>query len=217
MSGLYKIVLNAECKGQNIQNYFAYRVGVGIDPQLVPFAGASVLAEEFRQEVLPALKDVMHESVMIQSLDVYVYNSAFSLIFSAPYREDVNEPGELAGSLISPAQYVTFKANLEPMLITEAVIAPKRGWSSIGPMVEEWFTDGKINDTLWNMVDQPFVTLCDRLASNLESIDPPAIFYPVRLKQNQVLGVNTVVGYADIQSWAPDRRLKIRKSRQYDR
>jgi hypothetical protein len=175
------------------------------------------LAEEFRQEVLPALKDVMHESVMIQSLDVYVYNSAFSLIFSAPYREDVNEPGELAGSLISPAQYVTFKANLEPMLITEAVIAPKRGWSSIGPMVEEWFTDGKINDTLWNMVDQPFVTLCDRLASNLESIDPPAIFYPVRLKQNQVLGVNTVVGYADIQSWAPDRRLKIRKSRQYDR
>lgn len=217
MSGLYKIVVNAECKGQNIQNYFAYRVGVGVDPQILPLGGAQVLAEEFRQEVLPALKACMHETTMIQTLDVYVYNSAFSLIYSAPHREDVNEPGTLAGSLISPAQYVTFKANLEPMLITEALIAPRRGWSSIGPMVEEWFIDGKIHDTLWNTVDNVFDTLADKLASNLEAIDPPAIFYPVRLKQNQVLGVNTIVGYADIQSWAPDRRLKIRKSRQYDR
>lgn len=217
MSGLYKIVVNAECKGQNIQNYFAYRVGVGVDPQILPHGGGQVLAEEFRQEVLPELKDMMHQSTLIQSLDVYVYNSAFSLIYSAPYRMDINEPGSLAGSLVSPASYVTFKANLEPMLITEAVIAPKRGWSSIGPLVEEWFEDGKLHDTLWNMVENPMKKLSEALAQNLEAIDPPAIFYPVRLKQNQIAGINTIVGYADIQSWAADRRLKIRKSRQYDR
>jgi hypothetical protein len=125
--------------------------------------------------------------------------------------------GFYAGQSLGPASNITFKANFEPMVITEGLLAPKRGWVSVGPLSEDIFTDGLVIDSFWTSPTEPLNQLAAALATNLEVAVPPAIFFPIRLKQNKVLGINTVVGYADIESWAPDRRLKSRKSRQYAR
>lgn len=214
---LYKIVVNGEAHGQDIQNYFAYRLGAGIDASILPNYGASSIAEEWVQEVMPDFLNAVSNKYTLQSLDVYTYGNAFGLVYSAPYRLDVNEAGHITGESLGPASCITYKANLEPMLLTEEWIAPKRGWVSVGPVSEGWFEDGKVIDAFWTNPNAEIFNFAEAISQNLEAIDPPALFYPVRLKQNQVLGVNTIVGYADIQSWSVDRRLKFRRSRQYAR
>jgi len=215
MPSLFKVVLNGTASGQDVKNSLAYRVGVGVDPSIFPRSGAEAVAEQVLDEVVPAFLALVHESYMLETIDVYCYNEQFSLKYTAPYSLIVNLNGGASGECISPASNITFKANLEPMLITETMIAPRRGWLSVGPLSESFFENGLVAGALWTNPEERIGTLATKLKQNLESLNPPFIMYPVRLKQNTVLGINTVVGYADIQSWAPDRRLKIRKSRQY--
>lgn len=217
MPALYKIVVNGQAHGQDIQNYFGYRVGLGIDPSIWPLNGADVVASNFAGEVLPAMLAMLSVAYTCQTLDVYTYNEQFELTLTQPFRMNINLLGTYEGQSLGPASNVTIKANFEPMFITEGLIAPKRGWISLGPLSEDLFEDGQLTDSFFNSPTTQIHVLEQQMCQNLENLLPPAIFYPVRLKQNKVLGVNTVVGYADIQSWSADRRLKIRKSRQYAR
>jgi len=215
MGALYKLVINGQAHGQDIKNYFAYRLGVGVDPNILPFVGSGVLAEEWLAEVGPSWMNLHHTAYELQTVDVYAYNEQFQLMLTLPYSKPVHEFGGYEGQSLGPASNITFKANFEPMVITEGLIAPHRGWMSVGPLSEDIFEDGLLIDSFWTSPTESLALLAAAMGQNLESIDPPAVYFPIRLKQNQVLGVNTVVGYADVKDWAPDRRLKMRKSRQY--
>jgi hypothetical protein len=217
---IYKLTINGQCLGQDIQNHFAYRLGVGINPELIPNFGIDVLAEEWMQEVMPTWLAVHPQSYLLQDIKVEVFSTGvlgFTPVFTAPQVVAVNQPGSIGGETMGPASCFVYRANLEPMLITSALTAPKKGWMFVGPATEGHFADGQLIDGYFSQSDTSFQVLARKMAENLESIDPPAVYYPVRIKQVVNAGVLHITGYSDIKSWVLDRRLHFLRSRQLDK
>lgn len=217
---IYKLVINGQANGQDIKNTFAYRLGVGINPELIPNWGIDVLAEEWLQEVGPKWLDCHPQSYTLQTIEVSVFSTGtlgFSPVFTAPQSVPVNQTGHISGESMGPASCFVYKANLEPQLITSALTAPRKGWMFVGPATEGHFADGLMVDGYFSASDTSFQQLATKMAENLESIDPPALYYPVRIKQVISAGILRITGYSDIKSWTLDRRLHFLRSRQLDK
>lgn len=219
MAPIYRVTTIGDMDGQAVRMNFYYRLGAGVDAQLLPFVGSQSICEEFVQEVLPKLMDCLSNQYANQYVEADVLESTFSVMLSMPYRMPTpGVYGQHSATSLGSGSYVWLKANLEPMTIIEGVIAPKKGGVMVGPLCEDQFTDGFL-DSAWYDNDQTaFFKLGAALGANLESIDPPAVYWPVRVRINRALGgLITLVGYADVQSWSVDNRLKILKSRMPER
>jgi hypothetical protein len=62
-------------------------------------------------------------------------------------------------------------------------------------------------DLLWT-------ALCHALANNVETLIPPAVFFPIRVHQDKVLGIFKITSYADIRDATLRNQSSFRRSRQ---
>lgn len=210
----YDLHLVGRANGQEIRNTFGYRLGAGVDASIFPLWGAQPVAEEFQQEVLPAILDCIGDNYAADRIEVYPHNGLGLVVLSLPYVKFLNnQVGKQTSDDIGPAAYVTMRANLEPMTLLESFTAPKRGWVNIGPICEGQITNGRLEEGWFNTGTTAFGRLATAMSKNLEGIDPPAVYYPVRLAKKTILKAVTVVGYADVMDWSVNPVMKMSRSR----
>lgn len=220
MAAYYEVILNGSYLGKDNKNSLYYRTAIDPAGGLFGFGGASEVAEEVLQEVVPAFLATKPNSYMLQTIDVIPRNELFSLLYQLPYKKDVMQLGTsgwLQNSGDSPALAVNVRFNLEPTVIgLQAFTAPKRGYVAIGPLPSTWLDDsGKISDALLTDPEGAIKNLESALSQNLESIDPPAIFFPIRVSKHYGgLGGGLLgYGYADVSSCSFDQYATFRRTR----
>ena len=210
----YKVVLNGSAYGQDIRNILYYRSGIGVDVSGFTLAGSEALAGNIKQEIWPAMKKVMPAAYSLETIDVSPINDEFQLVYQMPYSEVVQEAGLVADITVGPAMCYNIKFNLEPTSILNGIKPPSRGYVAIGPMPSGWVgTDGYLKTVDMNAQDmQDFVA---SLAQNIEQLVPVAfVWYPIRLKQNRILGgLVHWEAYSDVKGAVLARRASFRRSR----
>jgi len=216
----YKAVLNGSYLGKDNQCTLYYRTAIDTGGGAFGFGGAAELAEEIEQEIVPNWLLCKPVDYQLQTIDIYPVNPLVGLIYQLPYKREVNRPGEwnwVATGGDSPALCVNIRFNLEPVVIgLQAFTAPKRGYIAVGPIASDALDNsGKLADNILNNAASAFQGLCTKLGENLESIDPPCVWFPVRVSGNfgalGVLGVNW--GWADVQGASLDEYASFRRSR----
>lgn len=220
MAGFYKVVLNGTYKGKDNQNTLYYRTAVDLAGGVFGFGGAAELAEEVHQEVVPAFLDCKPSDYILQTIDVYPRNGMFELLYQLPYKREVNESGTgitVANLTDGPALAVNFRFNLEPVLLgLQAFTAPKRGYIAVGPVASSWIDDtGRLSETLLTDPQDIMMTLGAALSQNLESIDPPAVWFPIRVAEHYGSASGGLLGwgYADVMGCSVDEYVSFRRSR----
>lgn len=219
MTAFYEVVLNGSYKGKDNKNSLYYRTAYDPAGGALGFGGASELAEEVIQEIVPAFLDLKPAEYLLESIDVYPRNNLFELLYQLPYKKPVNLPGtswSSAGGTDGPALAVNVRFNLEPTLVgLQTLTAPKRGYVAVGPCNSSWIDDaGKLSDTLFNNAEEAFGRLAAKLSENLESIDPPCLWFPIRVSKHYgALNAFLGWGWADISSASVDPYVSFRRSR----
>jgi len=223
MGAFYKVVLNGSYMGKDNQNTLWYRAAIDVGGGLFGFGGASELAEEVKQEVLPAYLEAKPTAYTLQTIDVYPLNELLQPIYQLPYKLEVNEMGTAtspaAQEIDSPGLALNIRFNLEPTLIgPQALTAPKRGYVAIGPIPSAWLDNaGRIQSSLFGQAEWVMTRLAAKLSEDLQSIDPPCVFFPVRVSSKVdpggVPGSPLAWGYADVSSATVDEYATFRRSR----
>jgi len=222
VTAFYKVVLNQLYAGQNIQNILYYRTGVDIMQGLFGLGGARELSEEVLQEIVPAYRAAMPTTWEMQSIIVYPYNNVFQPLYQMPYERNVHQFGLWTNldATNGAAPCVNIKFNLEPVLFgTQALTAPKRGYISISPVNEQAIDNsGYLKSTVLGDPENVMNRIADAVSQNLESIDPPCIWFPIRAKvlvSAPGTGGSSVIAwsYADISGAAVHPRASFRRSR----
>lgn len=222
MSAFYKAVMNGVYNGKDNQNILWYRTAIDPLGGIDGVGGAVTLADAINTLVVPSFLQVKPAGYMLESIDVYPHNELLQLLYQLPYKKRVMQAGT-SGIVFDgsdgPGLCVNLRFNLEPTLIgVAALTAPKRGYLAIGPLASAWVDDwGKLSDTILTPIDGAFQTLANALSSNVESILPPALFFPIRVSQKwgvgSQLGQLISWGYADISSATWDPFTSYRRSR----
>ena len=210
----YKVVLNGSAQGQDIKNILYYRSGIGVDVSGLTFAGAEALAGNVKQELWPALQNILSVNYTLESIDVSPINDEFQLAYQMPFSLAVGELGLSPGAIMGPAACLNFKFNLEPTSILNGIKPPSRGYIALGPVAANLVgNDGYVASTFYNSTDVDDV--CAALAQNIEQLLPVAfVWYPVRLKQSRILGgLVHWESYSDIKGCVLARRASFRRSR----
>lgn len=213
--GFYKVVLNGQMLGQDVKSMLYYRTGVGIDIMGLELGGTKTLAEQVKQEIWPKWKDCVSNGFLMESIDVYAFNQNFQLVYSLPYTLGVQEAGGNNGAPLPPSAYFMMKFGFDNQVIGEAQLAPKRGYVCVGGLYEAQQDSGRmagsiLDNLTQNTVRGRYTLLAEALAANLESLTPPVIYFPIRVKR--VLG-GLWSGWADIASCRYDDKLRWRRSR----
>ena len=220
MAAFYKVVLNGSYLGKDNLNTLYYRTAVDPFGGALGFGGAKELAEEVLQEVVPAFIASKPTNYRLQTIDVYPRNAAFELLYQLPYKKEVNLPG--GGGIWStngdsPALCVNIRFNLEPtMLGVQSFTAPKRGYIAYGPVASDWVdNDGKLTENVLTGQQTAIPVLCQALSQNLESMDPPCVWFPIRVAEHygSVAGEFLGWGWADVESCSVDEYVSFRRSR----
>jgi len=216
----YKVVINGTYLGKDNQCSLYYRTAFDVAGGAFGFGGAAELAEEVEQEIVPAWRACKPVDYQLQTIDVYPVNPLVGLFYQLPYKREVNLPGLDNWTLVggdSPALCVNIRFNLEPVLIgIQQFTAPKRGYIAVGPIASNSLTDsGKLTDSILNNPLSAFQELCDKVSSNLESIDPPCVWFPIRVSGSfGALGaMNVTWGWADVRDASLDEYASFRRSR----
>jgi hypothetical protein len=220
MATSYKVVLNGNYMGKDILNSLYYRTALDLAGGAFGLGGAVELAEEIEQEIVPAWMNCKPASYSLQSIDIYPRNNAFELLYQLPFKKEIGLQGTagLGGQgLDGPMTCVNIRFNLEPQLIgLQAVSAPKRGYIALGPIPSAWIEDsGKLTDSFFFTPESVLNVLKTRLAENLESIDPPCVWFPIRVSEHSgALGLGNISwGIADVMSCTVDEYTSKRSSR----
>jgi hypothetical protein len=216
MSKYFKLVVNGSMLGQDVKNTFYYQSPVELLGELFPSMGAQQLAEQFVEEVWHSgWQGVVNETYWLESLDIYPLTEGFELIYSLPYTHAVNENGSGAGDNLGPAAVVNIKFNLGAMNAAQGLIAPKRGYVAISGVSESQADGGRLLATYYNSPLSGYGKLADKISSNLESVTPPAIWFPVRMKaiKNPITGGTLFSGVSDVQSAVVNPVISFRRSR----
>lgn len=211
----YKVVLNGVCMGQDIRNILYYRSGAGLDVSGMVMAGAEALAGNINQELVPTFLAASSDNYMLESIDVYPISEGFQLLYQMPYSLAVGLNGQAAGSIPGPAVCINFKFMLEATSIINGVKPPSRGYMAFGPVNTNVIgEDGFLLPGVLGAGGQ-FMNLAEKLSQNIEQLVPvPASWYPIRLKQNRLLGgLIQWESYADIKGCLISRRVSFRRSR----
>jgi hypothetical protein len=210
----YKVVLNGQAYGQDIKNILYYRTGLGVDIAGLTVGGTVELANSVRAIIWPLMKQVLTDSYRLEDITASVYNDGtFDLVYQNPTTVQVGENGVRAGTLNGPATCAIVKFSLEPtMLIANGPKPPKRGYVAIGPLCDDQIGNGG-SMVLDGLEDAKWTALCFALANNVVSLIPPAVFFPVRMHQDKVLGVFRFTSFADVRDAMVRNMASFRRSR----
>jgi hypothetical protein len=214
MTVFYKLVMNGSAAGQDIKNILYYRSGPGVDMSGFPFAGAEALAANFVQEVWPAVKKYLANDYLLETVDVSPINDEFQLLYQMPHSLAVGQNGEAVGVTTGPALCMNVKFILEPTTIVNGIKPPARGYLALGPIPADYVDEsGYIKNLVLNHVDM--AAMLAALGSNIEQVLPvPQVWYPIRLKQNRILGgLIHWESYSDVKGAVLSRRASFRRSR----
>lgn len=219
MATFYQVVFNGSYQGKDNRCSLYYRTAIDLG-EAFGFGGAAELAEEVNQEIVPSWLGLKPNGYVLDSIDVYPRNNAFELLYQLPYKLPVQQHGAMGGwngQMDSPGLCMNIRFNLEPRLIgLQAVTAPKRGYIAVGPLPSTWLgDDGQLTGTLLENPTSEVNALCAAISQNLESIDPPAIWYPIRVAQHYggVGAGNISWGWADVRGAVCDKYVSFRRSR----
>jgi hypothetical protein len=209
----YKVVLNGRYAGQAIVNVLYYRLADEYVPGPLNFAGAEDLAFQVKQEIwTPSLKGTLSDGYVLENITVYPMDAGFSLLYQMPYQMPVNESGSDTGVATNgPATCAIIRFNLEPTSPLNGIYPPRSGYVAIGPL-----SDAYVDNTghIPTAALAGWQGVADALSQNLENAVPPAVFYPIRVKQTKVLGVLKIISYADISGASTRSLASFRRSRQ---
>lgn len=214
MTVFYKVVLNGSANGQDIKNILYYRAGVGVDMSGFPLAGAEALAGNIKQEVWPKLKNLICNQYTLETIDVSPINDEFQLMYQMPFSLLVSENAARTGPSYGPAACMNIKFVLEPTSIVNGIKPPQRGYLAIGPIPAEIVTeDGYLTASF--MGENSLSEALAALGANVEQVLPvPQVWYPIRLKQNRILGgLVHWESYSDVKGAVVSRRASFRRSR----
>jgi hypothetical protein len=208
----YDAVLHGLYNSQAIVNVLHYRLGIDAIPGDLNLAGAEELANGIKDNVWPHLKAVQPAAYTLEDITVYPRNDSFALIYQTPFLLPVNEAGTSGGwSGTGASPCVILRAHLEPTTIVEGFIPPRRGYLAIGPVAET-----SVDDTghLVSGALDAYQTLGDALATNIVSLVPAAVFFPIRVSVHKELGgLLTLRGWADVDQFVVRPLASHRRSR----
>jgi hypothetical protein len=213
---IYRAVLKGSVHGQSIINNLYYRTGIGIDIDGLSIGGADTLGTCIKDQVWPKLKECLPGAYTLETIEVYPFkDGTFDLMYQNPASTRVFEHGTREDASDGPAICAIVKFNLEPTVILEnGIKPPKRGYVAVGPIPSAWINDtGKLDETFFVNPLFQLNALADALAANLESLLPPVVFFPVRVRQENILGVWKPVSYADVGGATVRQRTSFRRSR----
>jgi hypothetical protein len=223
MGGLYKVVVNGQWGTRDIKNTLYYRTAVDPFGGLFEMGGAPAIANLVKDNVVPAFLAAQTNGYFMDSIDVYPYNDLLQLAYQQPYHLPIAEPGEIALGLTGTdgaGVCVNIRFNLEPKLIgLGGITAPKRGYIALGPIPSTWVDNtGVIVDTIGSDAANRLGDLCDALATNLSSLAPVAVFFPIRASSkwgmSDLPGELLDWGWSDVSSAHWSKYCSYRKSRQ---
>lgn len=215
-SAIYRLVMNGSCEGQKIVNNFAYRVGVGVDIAGFAVGGAKALADTFVDQVWPDVKACLPTSYTLENVTAYpLHGETFELLYQNPWTKNVLENGTGNAETDGPAMCAIIKFNLEPTTpFGNGIYPPKRGYVALGPLFSGWINNkGQIIDEVFLDGATRLNKAATAMAANLESLVPPVVFFPIRVKTDRVLGLFKVVSWADVGGATLRRNASFRRSR----
>lgn len=206
--------MNGQALGQDIKNILYYRTGLGIDVEGFTWGGAVDVANLVKTEVWPSFKTLMITGYELQDITVYVYDEQdFHLLIQNPATVPVHEFGLQVAPWNGPATCAIVRFVLEPTsILFNGPVPPRRGYLAVGPLRDASINDdGSINiaggEALnWN-------ALCNAVSSNIASVIPPVVFFPIRVKHTSVLGIWTITSFADVSSATLRTQSSFRRSR----
>jgi len=211
---LYKAVLNGSAQGQDIKNILYYRTGLGIDISGLTIGGTVELANGIHAMVVPSLLDCLVADYQLEDITVYAYDeSTFNLFYQVPYTLGVYQNGNRGGDTDGHAQCGILRFDLEPsVVLIDGPRPPRRGYLAIGPLPSDWITNAGVLDRTGSNGTK-LDALTAAVSSNVETLIPPALFFPVRVHTDKVLGIVKIASFADIQNatWRP--QTSFRRSR----
>jgi hypothetical protein len=201
----YKVVLNGQSHGQDVKNILYYRTGVGIDVNGITLGGAPDLATQLKAQLVPSWLAVHTTQYKLEDLEVYPINDAFQLVYQVPHTEPVNQLGTIDTGAKHPSLTAIIAFVLEPTTIENGIKPPHRGYLAVGTLLDTSLTAGGA-----------FKVLADKLAQDIESIVPPVIWYPCRMKakRNIVDVLTPYESFADVRGAVTRDRVSWRRSRQ---
>ena len=216
---IYKAILQGSYAGQAVNNLLYYRNAPNTDLEGLTFGGTQELCTLIKSSIWPHLQAVMVPKYTLASITAYVYSdNTFQLMYQNPYTLAVDEPGQAAGVADGSMTTLIFKFGLEPVpLIGNGPKPPKRGYVAVGPVNDTWLDDeGHVQTEFMNNPSGVGRALCDALSTNLASLIPPALYYPIRVHSEKVLGIFHITSYADVNSCSIRRLSSFRRSRQLE-
>lgn len=215
---LYKAVLNGSYGGQDIRNILYYRTGPGVDVSALGMSGALQLAEVIGTDIWPYMKPVVDNTYSLNSIDVYPYNDAFTLVYQNPLHFPINETGAGAFATMGPAACLNIVFSLEPtMILQNGIKPPKRGYFALSCFDRALVTEGgMVDNAVLSNQEHPLNVFAMRLANNIENLLPlPIAFYPIRVRQKRGVIDNLIPfeSWADIDMAQVSPRMSFRRSR----
>ena len=213
---IYHAVMKGSYQGQAVVNNLYYRTGIGFDLDGLSIGGALDLAQELKAQVWPSMKNCLPTGYTLESIDVYPYHDGtFDLLYQNPATVNVLESGYLTDATDGPCATAILKFNLEPtQVFGNGIFPPKRGYIALGPIISAWIDNaGKLTDELFLDAEGYIQTFASKLAMNITSLLPPVVFYPIRVRQLNILGVYKPVSFADVNACVVRRRTSFRRSR----
>lgn len=208
----YTVAMRGQYAGQAITNVLYYRLFADLGLLEWNYAGAELLAQGVRDTVwTPGLKNMVPTGYELVDITVSPRDNEFKPIHQLPFTLPVNENGAAAGDVAGPASCIIGRFQLEPTTIVNGLVAPKRGYLAVGPVIEDWIDGtGRLTDAaMANLAPQ-----MAKFADNVATAIPPALFFPIRVKTKKLLGgLITLEGYADVSNCQVRRIASFRRSR----
>jgi hypothetical protein len=217
----YQVTLNGRYADQDIVNILWYRDATLFAAGLEFFGLLDALAATVEDTVWasrsPAfiggrgMQDVMLEGYTLETISIMAYTDGAALLSDTPFVRPVGEAGLVAGNSNGPATVINLRANLEPSF-GPGIGLPKKGYLALGPL-----SDGSVGQTGhigatdindWNAFGEV-------LASNLVTVLPASVFFPIRVKIVRAPLVGTIlsIGYKDVSDFIAQPIAKFRRSR----
>ena len=208
----YTVSLRGQYAGQAIVNVLHYRLFADLGLLEWNYAGAELLAQGVRDTVwTPGLKQMVPTGYELVDIHVTPRDNEFKPIYQLPFTLPVNEDGLASGDVAGPASCIIGRFQLEPTSLLNGLVAPKRGYLAIGPVLEDWIDgSGRLTDAAMDNLAPQMAKFSD----NVVTLIPPAIFFPIRVKTTKLVGgLITLEGYADVSNCQVRRIASFRRSR----
>lgn len=222
MSQFYQVSLIGAYAGQSVVNVLWYRAAINFPPAELLFDLQAAIAAEVKENLWDSLgggsdanfnlRDLMPTSYLLDKIVVSAWDDVLDPVSSDPSILTVNQAGLNTSSFMGTTPYILMRANLEPV-VGPGIGLPRSGHLKIGP-VDEDIVDNTGRLTVQGLAR--FAYLGDRLAANITTEAPPAVFFPIRVRVTRVAGLVTVITYKDVSDFDPDALVRSYKGRRQE-